>query len=872
MSSGIRPAWLVDLSLGLRRLRGGRARSVLLAACVALAVAARVAVGSFTGSVDQALGEESRALIAADVQIKAGMPLSEERLASLGSVLPPASEWHEVVQLSTMASQPDGELSKLVQLVALPDGYPFYGNLSLLPGDGEVATITAGQDPRRVWLQADLLIDLDVSVGDEIELGDRRFQIAGVVDDMPGMLAESFAFGPRVVAARADLADTGLFDFGYRARFETLVKLPPDADADAVAGQIRDAWQLGIDARERMRGGDSRREGVQVRSFGDADQQLGQSLDGLAKFLRLTALVALLLGGIGVAAITRAYVMQELDQAALIVVLGAGPWRVVRIAGVQIVAIALIGAIVGALLGVFSQMALVGTLAAFFPVPVPVLLDVGAIAWGVALGPLIALIFGLAPVMVLLRLRPLAVLRDDAAPTAAWAHRAVAWGLGLALLTVLAWMETGGTWLGPVVVLGLVFGGVAVGAIGHVALMVLARLGRSAGFGLRHGLANLYRPGLHALPAVIAIALVVACLTVLLVWRGSLLDRLDQAMVDGPDRAPSLFVVNVLPHVRDDFVALTDRPGLQAHLGPMVAARLTHIKGEAVKDDAETLDGEDARRRHWVRREQRLSYRDDPELDEVVSGAWFAADSEPWQPGEVAEASLELGWARDIGVGLGDRLTFSILGEPLEVEVTSIRQVDWLTMRPNFFVLIEPAALRERYQLWFAALVFDDPAMRQGVQRELVREFPEISVIDIAATLERVRGILSRVVLAILVMAGFALAAGMVVLVGMVLATAGPRAAEAALLRALGAGDKTLSVALIAEFAAIGLIAALLGVALGLPLVGAAFDASEDLHMVVDGGWLTGLVAAVVIGTAVTGFAAGWRALRRPPLVVLREE
>jgi putative ABC transport system permease protein len=850
------------------QLRGLGWRAVLLIACVAIGVTARVSVGAFAAQFDTAVKGEARALLLADVEITGRSALPSERQQHLQAVLPPGSAVQSLTSCVTMAAHPSVWRSQIIQLMAVDPGFPFYGTLRL---GGTKLEALFTDEPCTV-VQRDLLVHLELAVGDMIRFGEAEFRIVGTIDELPGLAFGGFALGSRAIIAQQHLQRTGLLGFGARARYRTLVRVPELAQGPALVDTLIADWDLGQDSRKRMRGGEMSDDAVRVRSYRDAEDQVQTAFARLADFLRLVALSGLLLAGVGIAGVVRGIVAEELDAVALLQVLGASGRRVLGILLLQMALCGLAGGALGAVLGVAVQQGLTGAVQEFLPVQLPFVVDAGAMAWGLVLGLVTCVVFALEPLMAVIDVRPLQVLRGDAGRQRRW-PRVVASMVAVAVVCALGMWEARSVVVGGVFVLGLVVLGVVLAGVAGVILPACAALRRVVpGFALRHGLTNLHRPGLRAGSAVVALGLATALLAGLAVYRSSLLAELEPG---ADERMPALFAINVLDADRVDFEAFfAERPAAEAELAPMVQARLAAINGEPiVADDAsEAVSAAEERRRHFRRREQNLSWRDQPGAAEtIVAGRWMDVTAERALD-EIGEASVEAEFAESIGVGLGDELQLTIRGLPITVRVTSLREVRWASFQPNFFILVTPSLLRPASPKWIAAISVDTAEGRSALQGALVRQFPEISVFDVADVVAKVRALLDRIAWAVSFLALFALAAGLLVLTGLVAAGARQRRQEAALLRTLGARDSTLLVSLGVEFAVIGALGSVSGTALAMVVSALGMHYALDLDPSLPWALCAALVATVTALAVVVGLLACRRAVRAAPLEVLRDD
>ena len=841
------------LALAWRLLRGSRRRLVLLLVCLALAVAGRVAVQLVVARIEHRLAGEARLLLGADVEAAAARPWTDGQRTAFAGALPAGTATTVGARLTTMAAA--GTVLRPVDLRAVDAAWP----LVPVPG-GATAPPARGT----ALVQADLLPSFGLAVGDLLRLGRHDVRIAGVLGEEAGLTTGVFSLGPRVLVSLETLEDTGLAGTGARVGWTWWARLGDPAQMDGAARALRRAAGVAEDDRGAPAGMGPPADGIAVRTAADAQAQASRTVGRFADVVRLTALAALLLGTVGIAALLRGHLIERLEDVALLRVLGAGPRRVAAVVVVQAAGLGLVGGALGALLGIGVAALLAAAVPALAPGGGWSAAAIGVVAAGPLLGAVVAVAAVLVPLSALLTQAPLPQLRGEI-PTAAGRWR---WPLLLGLggaLTVLAAFDARSWTLGPVVV-GLAL--VAALILHRAAALLLPAVARArpaaigpAWAALRHGMANLDRPGHRPEAALVALGLGVLLLGSLSVWRASLLAALDPA----GRHLPGLFVIDVQEDQREAFAARCAAAGAPATLAPIVTARLR--AGAATDAPLGTRDAE--ARRFFRDREQRLSWRDapDPDNEVITAGRWMAV------PGDAdhAEASLEEGFADRLGVGLGDVVTFDVLGTPVTATVTSLRRVEWTRFKPAFFILLSPAALAGAPATWIASIPAQPPEARRLLQADLVATFPNLTVLDVADLGRRVLDLLDRLAGILRLVALLALAAGLATLVGLALASAAARRQEGALLRVLGARRQHLVLALGAEYLVLGLLAGVLGAALAAATGALVAGVLLRLPVAVPLGDLALLALGTGVLAAVVGVVACRGAWRVPPLEALRE-
>ncbi len=833
----------------LRESRGSRGRLAFFLACLAVGVAAVVAVAGLTTSVDAGIRREARQLLAADLSLEARRPLPPEAEAFLDARVD--LERAQIKELVTMLTTP-GEggqpgRSLLVELKAVSGPYPFYGDLELEP-PLPLGELLGGDS---AIVAPDLLPRLGIAVGDSISIGGRGYKVTAAVRSEPDRGSGAFTLGPRVFVSMEGLARTELERFGSRVSHRTLIRLPEDASLEELAARLR-----------RLAGDPPR---FRVETYAEAQPALREGLRRVDRFLGLVALLSLLLGGVGVAQTTRAWLDGRTDAMAVLRSLGYRPREVFLLYQGQALALGCAGSLVGAALGLAAQRAIPALLGDLLPTTLELRLwQPAAVLRGLGLGLGTALLFSLSPLIAVRRVPPLRVLRKEVEPIPPSRWSRAATGLALVL----------GVWLAATAqarsaLLGLQF---TLGAGAAAALLGLASLALVWGAGrlprrrgrmwLRHGLAALGRPGAGTVGAVVALGM-----GVLLLLAVAQVQRTLSGELTPPEgrQIPSAFFLDIQPDqwpgVRE---LLLERGTTDLSSVPVVTARLRKIDRRPVGElAAEPGAGRD--RRWALTREQRLTYLERlPEDNRIVAGAL-------WSDPDRLEVSVEEEFAGELGVGLGGELEFDLQGVPVVLIVTSLRAVDWRTFDINFFLVVEPAALADApgYRLATARL---PEGREQEIQDALAARYPNVTLLDIRSVLEQVRGVLDRLAAGVQFIGAFTILAGIAILAGAVSAGALRRAREVALLKTLGMTRAGVASMFAVEYALVGLVAGGIGASGGLLLAWAVVTRGLQLAWAPDLAAALLAMAASVMLTAATGVLAAGPALQRKPAEVLRGE
>ncbi len=841
------------LALAARESRGSAGRLVFFAACLSVGVAAVVAVAGLSRALDTGIQTQARQLLAADLAVESRRPIVDEVLAAIDAL--PGADRTGVLELPSVVSVPGSDdapgtpgRSLLCELKAVGPGYPYYGVVTTEPA----RPLTELLDGDHVVVGPELLTRLGTSIGGSLRVGDGRFTIAGTITEEPDRLEVSFTLGPRVLLSMEALERSGLVGLGSRVGHRVLVRLPDGSTPDDVKG-----------AAATLRAAIPEPDFVRVETYVEAQPALRRGLERVERFLGLVALLSLLIGGIGVAQAVRAWLAGRLDAIAVLRALGVRPREVFVLYLGQTMVLALVGSLVGAVAGAMVARAVPGLLDNLLPVPVAIGWQPAAMARGIALGMGVAVLFGLRPLFDVLRVPPVRVLRRDAEPLPV--SRGIATVLACVLaagVSLTAAVQSGSLLRGAQFAVGLM---VATAVLTLGARLVVFLVGRTprelGGVALRHGLAALARPGSGTLGAVVALGLGVLTVLGMYLVQGRLSAQLDAEL---PDEAPTVFLIDIQPDQWDGVRATLEEGGAEdIESVEVVIARLQSVNGVPVADLVPAR-GEGSGNRRWVlTREQRLtSMATLPEDNVIVDGAL-------WSHPERAEVSIEIDFAADMGVAVGDNVVFNVQGIPIELLVSSIRTVEWERFSINFFLVVEPGVLDEapRFRIASARLAED---AEMPVQDRLAAAYPNVTMLRIREMLEKVVAILAQVGLGVRLLGAFTVLAGIAILAGAVSAGAVRRGRQVALYKTLGMTRAQVMVVFAVEYAMVGLVAGAIGTVGGVALAWMVTRFGFEIAWA----WTPASYAAAV-GTAVAlsvvaGLAASARALAVRPLAVLR--
>ena len=845
----------LQLRLVSRELRGASGKIVFFMACLAVGVAAVVAVAGLSNGIDRGLRREARQLLAADLSVRAEKALPAPVTQAIDALVAkrPGAAATEVRELATVVSVPgvDGAPgpSALVQLKAVGPGYPFYGGVTTNPARPFQSLL----DPKGVLVAPELADKLHLEEGSTLRIGGSAFIVRGRILTESDKVNVAFSLGPRVMLSLPAFARTGLEAFGSRIDHITLIMLGSGAqvaDAEAAAKELRAAT--------------AQPSGVRVQTYADAQPALRDGLKRVSRFLGLVALVSLILGGIGVAETVRSWLASRFDAIAILKCFGMRPREIVLLYTAET---ALLG-LAGSLAGVAIATAILAIVPRFLSGILPAVpIDAwqpAAVLRGLALGTGVALLFSVAPLSSVRLVPPLRVLRRDAEPLASgWIARAAVVFVLLAGIFAAAYVQSRSLRISLGFVAGMTVAAGALAGSARLLTRLVAKLAQErVRVVFRHGLAALARPGAGTLPAVTALGLGVLAVVAIVLVDGGLIARLH---ADLPKDAPNVFLVDMQqsqwPRVRSilDAAGATEIRGV-----PIVNARLVSIDGTPVADLAKRSSDEG--RRKWIlTREQNLTYLDELPKDNVVVAGKL------WSDPEHPEISIEQDFAADMGVHIGSKVAYNLQGVPLELTVTSFRTVDWKTFGINFFLIVEPGVLDKSPQMRVAAARLA-AGREQALQDRLAAEVPNVTMLKVREIVEKVAHLLERLGVGIRLLGGFAITAGIAILAGAVGASASRRGREVALLKTLGATRRGVVAIFAVEFALIGFVAGIVGTVGGAILAWAVLTRGMEIAWTWRPLLLAGAPLATVALSVVAGIAASAGALRRRPIEVLRAE
>ena len=848
-------SWKRAAAIGWRDLKSAPGKFGFVVLSVAVGVAALVGVRGFSEGFRRTLMLESRSLMAGDLSARIfRQPTAEEtkKLAEMEKGIA-GSDLTWVVETISMASVPQDPVPLLVTLKAVdPAKYPFYGEAKLEPA----ISLQQALDGDSAVVAEEFLIRMNARVGQTLRLGGRYFKIVAVLRQEPDRISAGAGMGPRVMVSREALERTGLLAPGSRAAQRLLVKLPAQADATAVRKQVEAALP------------DS-----QVMDFKEGNPALNQGLNNATAILSLICLVAMVLGAIGVAMAMHAHLEQRMDMLAILKAVGARSSDLLRIFLLQTLGLGLMGGLLGVAGGAAVMMALPSVFGKLIPMHTSLHFPWRAAGAGLGTGLLTTLLFCLPPLLDVRAIRPVLVLRRlvDQGPATAKEWFARWWGRRLqvsigaivvAALGGIAWVlsdsvKVGGSFallFSIALLVSLVLAAVALWVLRFVLNRVRLRIPSS----LRHGLANLYRPGNQSAAVLAALGTGVMLILAVYLMQGALLRDLRET---ASPKLPNLFLIDVtnseVAGVRDFF---KHQPGVTQPLDLLPGAQ-----GKFISLNGKTLD--QIKDQHFPRRmleSAELTWADaPPEGDKVIQGKW-------WTDAGAAEMAIGEGTSQRLHLGIGSTVELQAGGRVRTLKVTAVYRADGQHLGGRVAFVLPSGQLKDATEMWYGG-AHVDPKQVGAVERAFFAAYPTVTVINLADVLTRIESVVDQITFVVRFLAGFSILAGLMILASSIASARFRRMREAVVLKTLGATRMRIVRTFSVEFSVLGLLAGSVGVVFANILTRVLLKKLEvgfhiDWHAAV-----FSLVGTAVLATA-TGWIASYRILGLRPLEVLREE
>ena len=849
--------------IAAREMRSSRGKFFFVVLSVAIGVAALTGVRGFSSSFRGTLLNRARSIMAADLSARMFQQPTLEEQRGLDEIAASGVEMTPVTELLSMASAAKTLDPLLVSLKAVDPGmYPFYGNVELAHG----AMLKAMLTPETVVVADDLLVRLKLKVGDELKIGTKTFRIAAVVVNEPDRLSGNFAAGPRVLITREGLEASGLLAPGSHAGQRYLFKVPKPRGS----AQISDKAVAELKMRLEKLLPES-----QVIDYRETNPALTQGLDRATSLLSLMSLVALVLGAIGVAMAMRAHLQQRLDTIAIMKSLGARSGQIMKIYLLQTLLLGLIGGVLGVALGVGVQLAFPRLLAKLVNIDATVQVQASTVLTGLAAGILTTLLFTLPPLLDIRGVRPSQIFRraveDEGDPFVTAIRRKItknAAQIGAAVL-ILVGLAAIATTLSDSVMVGQIF---SLGLVAVLGVLLAASAAVLAGLrfllsktrlrlpsSVRHGLANLYRPGNPSAALLAALGMgVMQIMTVYLVQQAVV----KELHVSAAPNLPNVFLIDIANNEVDGLRALllSEKSVTAApELLPVVSSRIVDLDGKPAAE---------AKLKNFPKRMLRsinLTWANAvPPGTKVVQGGWWAADEKK------PEVAVEQRQADRLGVHVGSTVTFAAQDTQFVATVVALTKSDGQHAYSRAEFILPHPVLAGLPVVWYGG-VHVDPARVGELQRALYKNFPTVTVINVAQALETVRAVVVQITYVIQFLAAFSIFAGIVILASSIAGTRYRRIREVVVMKTLGATRGRIATVFSIEFAVLGLVAGLVGIAFA-NVIAKVLLGRLTVAYHFEWTWTLGGLLGTAALTVATGWAASHRILGQKPLEVLREE
>lgn len=831
-----------------RDSRKSKSRLFLFISSIILGIAALVAINSFGENLKTDINGQAKELLGADVELGANKAdFSYDFIDSLD---------YEVSYENSFASMiffPKNQESRLVDVRALKGDFPYYGKMESYP---ESAATTFRQGGPKALVDKSVMIQYDVNVGDSIRVGRQTFVIEGQLISSPSQSVAATLIAPAVYIPMDYLDDTKLIREGSRVfyrRFYKLNNLADDYDLDARFRNDREKLRL---------------EGIRADSVEERKEDTGRTFEDLQSFLNLVAFVALLLGCVGVASAVHIYIKEKIRTVAILRCLGAKGVDTFLIYLIQIAIIGLVGSVLGAALGTVIQTILPKVFADFLPVEVNLALSWTSVFSGVVTGLIISILFALNPLLSIRKASPLLTLRNIAQDNSGF-RDPLRWlvYLGIILFVVtFAFIQMRDLADSFVFTLFIVLAFSFLALIAKLAMWMVKRFFPvSWNFAWRQSLANLYRPNNQTSILIASIGLGTALITTLYFIQGLLISQVE---ITTDDNRPNMMLFDIQSHQKDEIAAFTRAEGLPViQEVPIVTMRIQTINGitqkQAMTDS--TIDY----RSFLFNREFRITYRDSLIESETLAQGELRKIS---QPSDSIFITMEEGYAKGQNFEIGDEIVWNVQGIPITTYLGGLRTVDWNRVQTNFLVLFPENVLEPAPQ--FHVLITRVSSTESGAiyQRNIVKNYPNISVIDIGLILNTVDDILGKISFVIRFMALFSIFTGLLVLTGSVILSKYQRIKESIILRTMGGSRKQILTINTLEYFFLGSLASLSGILLALGGSWALAYFSFESEFIPNILPIIGVYVVITGLTIIIGLFNSRGILSRPPLEVLRSE
>ncbi len=838
-----------------RESRASSGKFLFVVLAVAMGVGSLTGVKGFSSAFHNMLLKEARTLMAADLMVRVFALPDARQNKAMDQLRQQGVERTWITETITMLSPAQGEgYPVLVSLKAVdPKRYPFYGQVKLDPP----GPLDQRLSLHTIAVSRDLLLRLDAHNGDHVRIGGQDFTITGTVESEPDRMSGSLNVGPRVLMSRDALDSTGLLIGGSRASERFLFRVPPSASIEKIHNDLKRVFPESL-----------------ITDFRQTHPTIEASLERSTVFLSLVSLIALIVGALGVAMAMNSHLQQKLDSIAIMKCMGARSSQITRIYTIQTLGLGLAGGLLGILAGFAVQAAFPLLLTRYFHIAPHFYVDLAAAIQGLSIGLLATLLFTLPPLISIRRIRPGLILRRDVTvDLRPWTQKLKeSYPSLIAGVIIIAGIGGIASWLseslrtGIYFVLGLFVSLLVMAAVGWLLLRGLRWFGKNVAWrlrpSLRHGIANLYRPGAHSQSALIGLGIgVMFTLTVYLVQRG----MLSEMMKSAPPGMPNVFLLDMTPSNQSDVMRLVARQkgieGKPESVGT-VSVKIAAIDGR--KLDREKLKGIE---RHYASTVSGVESPARPPYTAIVSGAWWKAT----QPADKPEVSVSEEAAKVMHLAPGMRLTWSSPSRTFDARIAAVHRTEAIRLAARVEFIFSPGALQGLPVIYYGTLRAD-PRYVPELQKALYTQYPTVTVVNVADVMAIVQEVVDQVAMIVRFISIFAILAGAIILASSVAGTRIRRIREVVILKTLGATRRRIAEIFSIEFLILGAVAGLAGslLATGFSSILLRRLLTAEIHFDV---W-PNLIA--ILSTALIANGAGWlaslRILNQRPLEILREQ
>lgn len=835
--------WL--LKMAWRDAKASGKKLGLFMASIVLGIAAVVSIQSFGVNLKENIALQSKSLMGTDFKFESNDAPNERVLALIDSL---GGADSREISFTSMVSFSGKEGTNLVQVRGIEGDFPFYGTLETdPPAAANLYKIEGG-----ALLDATVMIQLNLKIGDSIKIGKASLPISGTLISIPGSNVVFSSVAPTVVIPFRFIEKTGLVQMGSRTNYEYYFVADENTDLKQLRTHLRPILQL---------------ENTSIDTHVSSSERLGRRFENFGKFLNLVAFIALLLGCVGIASAIHIYIKEKLRAVAILKCLGASKRQTFLIYLLQIAGIGFLGGVLGTALGLLLQQLFPLFLGDLLPVDVEIAFSAQVVVMGVLLGVFMSVLFALYPLMNTLYVSPLQALRvqEGSSEKSRIAGFAVLLGIFLFIFLFSYWLlqevRYSLAFVGGILVTFSILAGIA-----HLFMKAIKRFFPSSwGFVARQSLLNLFRPQNQTLILILAIGVGTFLISTLYFTKDVLL---AQASIENQSNTPNLILLDVQNHQQQavaDLISEKNLPLIENM--PIVTVRLHAINNLTVnqmrRDSVQTIE------RWMLSHEFRVSYRNELSISEtLVKGEWETVFKE----GQAVPISISENLVRDAGINVGDDVYFNVQGVILHTRVSSVREVDWSRMQMNFMIVFPEGVLENAPQFRVITAQTPDAAASADLQQAVVQEFPNITIIDIRQVLTVVEGLLEKISWLINFMAFFSIFTGIIVLLGAVRTSKYQRIRESVLLRTLGAQSRQILKISALEYLYLGVLGSLSGILLSL--VGSQLLAWFVFETPFIPSWVPFLVLlpGITILVLVIGLSNSVSVIKSPPLEVLRKE